>query len=421
LPAIARNVQRNGHSAACAAAWFAVPPEHEPEHFRPVKASDVADLYCAGFQERIDVENGRFRRASLGVTKLQEYIAYITCSTGQASATRAANLLDTSHDKVTRFLSQSGLSSSDIWASAKPLATEMAGDEGVLIVDDTLVAKPHRKANNFVGWYFDHTKNRTTKGINVLTLLYHGGGNSVPVSAEIIKKELVFDHKSNKEKYKSRVSKNELFRSMLATASKNVRFKYVLADSWFASAENMRAARAAGRHFVFALKSNRKAAVVEKSKQPVHFQRIDELDGLEPGRALEVWLNGFEEPVLLLKEVFKNGDGSTGERYLAASDVGLEAERASTIYQKRWKVEEFHRILKQVFSVGDSPAWSARAQSSHIYAAIIGVAKFERLKYRLKLNSYALNQKLYMVGLKAAYEELSALETDTYGRRGLAA
>jgi hypothetical protein len=59
-------------------------------------------------------------------------------------------------------------------------------------VDDTLVAKPHRKANNFVGWYFDHTKNRTTKGNNVLTLLYHGGGNSVPVSAEIIKRELVF-------------------------------------------------------------------------------------------------------------------------------------------------------------------------------------------------------------------------------------
>jgi len=85
------------------------------------------------------------------------------------------------------------------------------------------------------------------------------------------------------------------------------------------------------------------------------------------------------------------------------SDVSLDAGWASTTYQRRWKAEEFHRILKQVFSVGKCPAWSEKAQSAHIFAVIIGVAYFERIKFRLKLDAYGLNQHLYRVGLRAAY------------------
>jgi len=100
---------------------------------------------------------------------------------------------------------------------------------------------------------------------------------------------------------------------MLSAVSSNIQFKYVLADSWFSSVENMNAVFAAGAHFIFALKSNRMVAVLDKYNQPGQFQRIDTLSELEPGRALAVKLNRFSEPVLLVKEVFKNGDGSTAK------------------------------------------------------------------------------------------------------------
>jgi len=39
-------------------------------------------------------------------------------------------------------------------------------------------------------------------------------------------------------------------------------------------------------------------------------------------------------------------------RYLVTSDLTLNAEQIMTIYQKRWKVEEYHRSLKQNVSLG---------------------------------------------------------------------
>ena len=54
----------------------------------------------------------------------------------------------------------------------------------------------------------------------------------------------------------------------------------------------------------------------------------------------------LEFPVFLTKQVFKNGDGSTGTLYLASNDGTLTAAQVTSIYQKRWKVEEYHKSVK---------------------------------------------------------------------------
>ena len=60
-----------------------------------------------------------------------------------------------------------------------------------------------------------------------------------------------------------------------------------------------------------------------------------------------VYLKGVEFPLLLTKQVFINKDGSTGTLYLVASDTSLTYFQITTIYQKRWNVEVFHKSLKQ--------------------------------------------------------------------------
>ena len=59
---------------------------------------------------------------------------------------------------------------------------------------------------------------------------------------ETIRKTMRFcDVKTKKEKRKSDISKNELMLKMIARAINNgLVFKYIIADSWFASAANMR-------------------------------------------------------------------------------------------------------------------------------------------------------------------------------------
>ncbi len=80
------------------------------------------------------------------------------------------------------------------------------------------------------------------KGINLLNCVYYANGVSLPIAFELVKKPTVFiDPKTNKQKRKSEVTKNELLREMLKTCQQNqVKWRYLLTDSWFTSSENMK-------------------------------------------------------------------------------------------------------------------------------------------------------------------------------------
>jgi hypothetical protein len=100
--------------------------------------------------------------------------------------------------------------------------------------------------NEIICWHWDHSKGRYIKGINLLTCFYtvfsDGKLVRIPIGYQIIAKtEIYTDPKDGKEKRKSVKSKNEMMREMTSAATKNrVKFKYILADSWFSSAENIK-------------------------------------------------------------------------------------------------------------------------------------------------------------------------------------
>ena len=153
----------------------------------------------------------------------------------------------------------------------------------------------HTDENEIINWHFDHSKNRSVKGVNLLNCVYHADGVSLPVAYEIIHKPIVFtDTDSGQRKRRSEVSKNELMRRTLRVCENNVlRYRYVLADSWFSSKENMTFIRRdLKRHFVIALKSNRTATLSYEEKLKGGFERIDEL-ALPEGEPVRGWLRGL--------------------------------------------------------------------------------------------------------------------------------
>jgi hypothetical protein len=89
----------------------------------------------------------------------------------------------------------------------------------------------------------------------------------------------------------------------------------------------------------------RKVALSLEDKRKGAYERVGSLK-LEPGAVLEVHLEQVRFPLFVLKELFINEDGSPGVLYLASSDPTLDHERMSTIYHRRWKVEEYHKSLK---------------------------------------------------------------------------
>jgi transposase len=263
----------------------------------------------------------------------------------------------------------------------------------------------------------DHSKKRNVKGINVLNAFYHTRKDvetqplRVPVGFETIKKTIRFcDVKTKKEKHKSVVSKNELMLQMIIQAIANgLIFKYIIADSWFASVANMRFINQKKKIFIFDVQSNRLAATSEEDRDAGNWTRIDQLK-IPNNKPVMVWLKDLEFPVLLSKQLFTNKDNSTGYRFLVSNDLSLTDDQFTTIYKKRWSVEEYHKSLKQNVSIGKSPTRTEKTQTNHLYASMLGYIKLEKLKFANKMNHFAMKTKIYNQALKAAFKELTSLK-----------
>ena len=352
---------------------------------------------------------------------LDLYADYLISSFGQTSATGLSRLTDgaVSHDRVTRFLSEPKKSGADLWRKVKPLVRQIESSDGVLIFDDSLEEKPYTDENDMVCWHWDHSQGRNVKGINFITALYQNADQSIPVSFDIVAKtEPYTDKKTGNLRRRSPQTKNERFRTMLAQCVKNqILFGYVLADTWFASAENMRFVKLdLDKDFIFPLKTNRKVALSLEDKQQGRYQRVDTLP-TEPGVVRTVYLEEVPFPLQLTIQVFKNEDGSTGRLYLVTSDTTADSDQIEMGYQRRWTVEEYHKSVKQNASLEKSPTRTQTTQTNHLFAALWAYVKLERLKQTTGKNHFALKTKLYLKALNSAFQELQKLKHEATALR----
>jgi len=346
---------------------------------------------------------------------LELYIDYLISSFNATTATDLSRVLDgdVSHDAITRMLASPAQTSKDLWLRVKPLVREIESDEGVLIVDDSIVEKPSTDESPLICYHYDHCHGRLVKGINFISAVYHHGDVSLPVGVHLVmKSDYEVDPKTGKRKRKSLFTKNDYCRSLLAQAVKNqLKFCYVLTDTWFASSETMMFIRhELKRHFVMPLKSNRKAALSLDDKKLSQYSRIDTLH-LEAGTVREIWLEGVDFPLILVKQIFTNEDGSTGILYLVSNDTELSYDRITTLYKKRWNVECYHKSLKQNASLAKSPTKTRTSQTNHFFASLYAYIKLEHLKISTKLNHFALKNKLYIKSVQQAFHSLQKIMT----------
>ena len=355
---------------------------------------------------------------------LDFYTDYLISSTSQASATGLSRLLDNtvSHDSITRFLSTNHFDSKSLWTSVKPLVREHENANACLVFDDCIIEKQYTDENSLICWHWDHAKGRSTKGINLLSAFYitqkDGQTESLrlPIMFELILKTILYCVVKNKrETRKSPVTKNELMQTMIQQCIHNqLIFKYILADSWFASTDNMHFIQSKKKFFIFDLQDNRLAIladnVTEKPNKKTQWINIKSLD-IPDNTPVKVWLKDMDFPVLVSKQIFKNENGKTmGVRFLVSNDLSLTDEDFTTIYKKRWSVEEYHKSLKQNVGVAKSPTRTVNTQTNHLFCSILAYVKLEKLKLKTKLNHFELKAKIYIKALKAAYLELTNIK-----------
>jgi len=344
---------------------------------------------------------------------LEIYSDYLISSYSQTTATGLSRVLDNavSHDKITRFLSKEIYDSKSLWKEVKSTIRQIEKAEGVIILDDTVLEKPYTDENEVIAWHFDHSKGKSVKGVNILSCLYNIDEISIPVSFEVVKKNIEFlDKKTGKKKRKSSITKNEILRDIVSICLNNqILFKYVLGDIWFSSKDNMlHIKQVKSKDFIFAIKKNRLVSLKKDSTEK-DFCTIESLD-LKQNTVYKAYLKGITFPIALAKQVFKNKDGSSGVLYLVSSDIDLNYDSLTTIYKKRWNVETYHKSIKSNCSLSKSPTRTVVTQCNHFFMSIYSFFKLELLKIKTNMNHFALKTKIYINALKYAFKELAVLK-----------
>lgn len=358
------------------------------------------------------------------------YVDYLINNSGEVTATGLSAVSNglVSHDaggrpQVTRLLNSKDetFTAASYWQRIKPLVREVNDPEGVMILDDFVEEKPHSKENELIAYHYSHLQGGPVKGINIVHLLYSirqaTERINIPVAFELVRKTTTrTDPKTGKKQRFSEVNKNQIARKLLhqATYLNHIPYRYVLADSWYTSAENMiYVKQKLKKDFVFGLKANRQVALSKGALRRKEFVQVTDLR-LEPGQVHSIWLKAAAAadvpfPLLLAKEVYVNQDRSTATLFLVTSQIDLSYQQLISLYPIRWKIEESHKSLKNNAALAKSPTKVVRTQANHVFAAFCALVKLEILKLRNRVSHFAIKKAIQIQAARAAMKELNRM------------
>ena len=159
------------------------------------------------------------------------------------------------------------------------------------------------------------------------------------------------------------------------------------------------------KKFIFGIKSNRNIYNSLEERENNAKIKLSQAD-LGTDDIVPVFLNSLDFQVRVMKKVFKNENGSQGILYLVTNDANLSAEDLYTTYQKRWKIEVYHKSIKENGSLAKSPTKVRKSQTNHIFCSLYAFVKLESIKLKIKKNHFAMKREIHIYSLKAAAEKL---------------
>ena len=146
-------------------------------------------------------------------------------------------------------------------------------------------------------------------------------------------------------------------------------------DSWYGSIDNLKLVRSLGWHFLTRLKSNRQIRVSKGALQAVSEA------GLYGGDGTLLWLKGFGE----IKVFRVRATDGTSEYWASSLNKMTEAER-ETEAKSAWRIEMYHRALKQQCLIERAQCRRLRPVSNHIGLCIRAFVRLESHCYRTRMS-----------------------------------
>jgi putative transposase len=286
----------------------------------------------------------------------EDYVQFLLGSPVQFTCTEAARVQPDqpqppAHDSFTRLLTRLEPDPEALWQEARP---QIRLDDGILVLDDSTLDKPYARKMGLVGWHWSGKHHAVVKGINLLTLVWTDGDRHVPCDYRLY------------DKAHDGFSKNDLFAQQLRAAKqRGLSPQCVCFDSWYSGLENLKLLRTLGWTWLCRLKANRTARVDFGPPQPISTVAIP-----EQGRVVHLPGYGL---IRVFRVVATDGDTD----HWATSDLEMGTWRRLQYGEYSWRIEEYHRGIKQFCGVERCQARRAKAQRNHIGLSLRAFLRME--------------------------------------------
>lgn len=312
---------------------------------------------------------------------LPMYMGFLMSEPKSTSCTRLSEVMNVSHDSVNRFLLRENYEPKDLFNEAAKLIC-LTG--GTLSIDDTMLDKPYSRHMALVGHFWSGKHHRVVNGLNLITLYYTDmQGVHAPVNYRI------YDKSENN-------TKNDYFKEMLEDVlAWGLKPSVVTGDSWYSCIDNLKAVKNHQIGLLFAIESNRKVSV-EKGT----WTRVKELS--VPTEGLVVWLREFG-----LVKLFRTQLKDQLRHYVVLMpntqvQETFQEKEFQELHAHHWKIEQYHRMIKQVCHVESFQVRGKIPILNHVFASLCSYIYLQKMQINeWMVNVYRWQRSLYTAVVEA--------------------
>ncbi len=284
-----------------------------------------------------------------------------------------------SHDQLNRLLRDDKLTPRLVWEQTKEQL--VAAPDAYLIFDDTVADKNHSRSIELVRRQWSGNTHSVIRGIGIVTCIYV---NPALNRFWLIDYRLFAPAEDGKTKLDHA---KEMFD--LACHGKQLEFRAVLMDTWYATRQFMLHIERTGKIYYCPIQDNRQ--VDEGDGSAVNYQRTDALSWNEQERAHGKNIHVKDFPKGHRLQLFRLEVSTDRTDYIVTNDE-TQTSTADTqeVCAVRWKIEQLHREAKQVTGLERCQCRKGRIQRNHIACAMLVWCRFKELAYETGKTVYQI-------------------------------
>ena len=314
----------------------------------------------------------------MSFTKL-DYCQYLLSSPINYTVTNLADHLEEiSHDRINRYLRGEKVTPRLLWENVKSLLSPTP--KAYLLFDDTVLDKRYSTSIELTRRQYSGNEHRVIRGIGLVSCVYVNGETG---QFWVIDYRL-YDPEGDGQSKLDHVS--DMLKGVVY--SKQLPFSTVLMDSWYATQRLMAQIDQLEKLYYCPLKTNRR---VDDSGGSMPYVRIDELvwrdEELQQGKLIKI--RGFPKDRKV--KLFRVTVSTHRTEFVATNDLSQASTNAvQDGCGIRWKIEEFHRELKQLTGVEACQCRKARIQRNHIACALLVWTRLKTIAYKTHRTIYQI-------------------------------